>query len=105
MILLGLQTAVPTLTALRMQRWALILPAYQYDIEYRKYELHSNADMLSRLPDPHDTTGEEPRIYNASCINDIHVSAINIATETRTDTIIAQVCEYVMAGWPNHVRD
>ena len=41
-------TAVPTLAALRMQRWALILQAYQYDIEYRKSELHANADMLYR---------------------------------------------------------
>ena len=60
--------------------------------------------MLSRLPDPYETADEEPSIYNVSCVNDIHVSAINIATETRTD-IILQVCEYVMAGWPNHVGD
>ena len=37
------------------------------------------------------------RVYtiNVSCVNDIPVSAIDIATETRKDTIIAQVCEYV----------
>ena len=69
--ILGPQTAVPTLAALRMQRWALILQAYQYDIEYRKSELHANADMLSRLPDPDETAGEEPSIYNVSCVNDI----------------------------------
>ena len=44
-------------------------------------------------------------IYNVSCVNDIHVSAINIARETRKDAIIAQVCEYVMAGCPNYVSD
>ena len=58
----------PTLAALGMQRWALILQAYQYDIEYRKSELHVNADMLSRLPDPDETAGEEPSIYNVSCV-------------------------------------
>ena len=61
--------------------------------------------MLSRLPDPDETAGEEPSIYNVSCVNDIPVSAINIATETRKDTILAQVCEYVMAGWPNYVSN
>ena len=81
-----------------MQRWALILQAYQYDIEYRKSELHANADMLSRLPDTDETTGEEPSIYNVSCVNDFPLSAINMATVTRKDTILAQVCEYVMAG-------
>ena len=50
--ILAPQTDVPTLAALRMQRWALILQAYQYDIEYRTSELHANADMLSHLPDP-----------------------------------------------------
>ena len=88
-----------------MQRWALILQAYQYDIEYRKSELHANAFMFSRLPDPHETAGENPGIYKVSCVNDIPVSAINIATQTRKATILAQVCEYVMEGWPNHVSD
>ena len=44
-------------------------------------------------------------IYNLSFVNDIPVSAINIATETRKDTILAQVCEYVMVGWPNYVSN
>ena len=61
--ILGQQTAVSTLAALIIQRWALILEEYQYDIEYRKYVQHDNADMLSRLPDPHETAGEEPSIY------------------------------------------
>ena len=56
-------------------------------------------------PDPDETAGEEPSIYNVSCVNDIPVSAINIATETRKDTILAQVCEYVMTGWPNYVSN
>ena len=102
--ILGPQTAVSTLAALRMQRWALILQTYQYDIENRKSEVHANADMLLRLPDPDETPGEEPSICNVPCVNDIPVSAINIATETRKNTIIAQVCEYVVAGLPHYVN-
>ena len=33
--LLGPKTGIPTLAAARMQRWALLLSGYQYDIEYR----------------------------------------------------------------------
>ena len=32
-----------------MQRWSLILAAYQYEIEHRKATEHANADALSKL--------------------------------------------------------
>ncbi len=48
--ILGPKAAIPTLAALRMQRWALVLMAYNYDIEYRKSADHMNADAMSRLP-------------------------------------------------------
>ena len=41
---------IPTLTAQRLQRWALILMGFQYDIKYKPTSKHSNADALSRLP-------------------------------------------------------
>ena len=41
---------IPSLAAARMQRWALLLSAYTYDISYRPTKLHANADALSRLP-------------------------------------------------------
>lgn len=46
----GPNKGVPTLAAARMQRWALILSAYSYHIEYRRSNLHANCDALSRLP-------------------------------------------------------
>ena len=64
--------------------------------EMMKTEQHANTDMLSRSPDPDETMAEEPNTYTESCVDDIPVSANNIATETRKYTIIAQVCEYVM---------
>lgn len=33
--ILGPKTGVPALAAARLQRWALILGAYQYDIQYK----------------------------------------------------------------------
>lgn len=37
------------MTTSRMQRWAVILSAYTYDIEYVRTE-HNSADSLSRMP-------------------------------------------------------
>ena len=34
----------------RMQRWALTLPAYKYELLYRPGNENGNADELSRLP-------------------------------------------------------
>ena len=42
--ILGPKTGVPTLATARLQRWALILAAYTYEIQCKKSEQHSNAD-------------------------------------------------------------
>ena len=44
--LLGPKSGIPTLAAARLQRWAILLSAYQYEIEYRSMLKHANA--LSR---------------------------------------------------------
>ena len=52
--ILGPKTAVPTLAALRIQRRALVLQAYTYEIEYRKSEettMHCGAcHCVGRVP-------------------------------------------------------
>ena len=48
--LLGPKTGIPSLAAARLQRWAVLLSAYTYDIKFRSTQNHANADGLSRLP-------------------------------------------------------
>ena len=50
--ILSPKKGIPTLAAARLQRWAWILSAYHYDIEFRPTNEHGNADGLSRLPLP-----------------------------------------------------
>jgi len=40
--LLSPKRGVPTVAAARMQRWALLLTAYSYDIEFRRTHEHSS---------------------------------------------------------------
>ena len=47
--ILGPKTGLSPLATARMQRWSLSLAANQYEIEYRKYAQHANADAFSRL--------------------------------------------------------
>ena len=46
----GPTKGIPVMSASRLQRWAIILSAYSYSIEYKPTKQHGNADCLSRLP-------------------------------------------------------
>ena len=54
----GLKHAIPVLAA-HLQRWALILAAFDYDIQFVTSKQNAVADALSRLPMTNADTGEE----------------------------------------------
>ena len=47
--ILGPKKGIPSLAAARLQRWAILLSAYNCDIIFKPTQAHSNADGLSRL--------------------------------------------------------
>ncbi len=97
---------VPTLAALRLQRWALILMAYQYKIQYRSSQENSNADMLSRLTtDSKSTLATEMEVNHFTLIGDLPITADDIAEHTRKDRVLAKVHHFIMNGWPNQNED
>ncbi len=105
--ILGPKSAIPTLAALRMQRWALILKAYDYEIEYRRSSDHANADALSRLPCEQTSTGgtEEEMVFQISFLDELPISAKDIATETRKNPVLSKVLDLTLSGWPSYVTD
>ena len=46
----GPKNGIPEMAAIRLQRWAIILSAYTYEIQYKATKEHGNADTLSRSP-------------------------------------------------------
>ena len=102
--ILGPTKAVPPLAAARMQRWALILQAYSYDVEYRPGSEHCNADALSRLPCKH-TDSPAAEVFFFSSIEELPISAADISQATRRESVLAQVLKYTLTGWPNYVTD
>ncbi|XP_030286082.1 uncharacterized protein K02A2.6-like [Sparus aurata] len=104
--ILGPKSAIPTLAALRMQRWALILMAYNYVIEYRQSAEHANADALSRLPSKdRDSTAEEGKMFYFSIMEDLPVKASDIAQGTSKDPVLSHVKELTLNGWPCHAKE
>ena len=65
--ILGPKTGVPSVAAAGLQRWALLLAAYDYDIEFRATSAHCNADALLRLPLPM----EGPQVPSETCLCNI----------------------------------
>ena len=49
---LGPKQGIPTLVAARLQRWAIVLRAYEYDLEFTPGINNQEADTVSRLPLP-----------------------------------------------------
>ena len=97
---------MPTLAAARLQRYAIILSAYTYDLEFRSSQKHANADALSRLCNDSERLNikDESSIFNVEQIDKIPVSSKDISKATKTDPVLAKVYEYVMSGWPHYVE-
>ena len=103
--ILGPKTAVPTLAAARIQHWAVILQAYNYQVEYRSSAEHANADALSRLPCDISPMKEEAEMFFFSGLDELPVDSKDISRHTRRDPVFAKVLEYTLVGWPNHVTE
>ena len=102
--LLGPKSGMPTLAAARLQRWALLLAAYQYDIEHRSTEKHRNADCLSRLPI--GSEGSSEGVVEVKLINTLHTESLpmnvdQVRKATQKDLILSRVLQFVMTGWPD----
>lgn len=100
--LLGPKTGIPPLAAARMQRWALILSAYVYKLEFRRTEEHGNADALSRFPlagQAHSEKGFPPSSLFHVEFFEGGVTFADIQKAMATDTILSEAVERLKNGW------
>ena len=101
--ILGPKKGIPPLAAARMQRWALLLSAYNYSIEFRPTTAHANADGLSRLPLGTRHSPSTDSIFTIGQIQALPVTAEQVATATRQDSVLSRVLHFVKEGWPAEV--
>ena len=103
MTILSPKRGLPTLAAARLQRWAILLATYQYDIEFRSTKQHSNADAFSRLP--LRTHEEIERVSATSVFNLTQIAFLPVDTDklrraTNSDPVLSKVVMYTQRGWP-----
>ena len=101
------QKGIPSLAAAKLQRWAIILSAYQYDILFKPTQQHGNADCLSRLPLPSNTAMEAfgVDVFNVAQVDSLPVTAEQIGQATRRDPLLSKVLRFTQSGWPQKVPE
>ena len=105
--ILGPKNNIPPLAAARMQRWALLLSAYVYDIQFRLTGSHGNADGLSRLPLATETpvvNSTDPTASIVMLLNSLPVQVSEIRAATRTDEVLSKVLHCLQQGWPEDTQ-
>lgn len=96
--ILGDKVGLPTLVAARLQRWAITLAAYSYEIEYRSTKKMGNADALSRLP-----VESAPREHDGSVLlvecHDLPMTAKMIRHATKQDPVLSRIAQSLVTGY------
>lgn len=99
---------VPVMASARLQRWALLLSAYQYSISYRPGEKLANADGLSRLPlpeAPSEVSVPDEVVFLLQTLQSSPITADQIKKWTNRDPILSRVRNFVSKGWNDSCED
>ncbi|XP_062713307.1 uncharacterized protein K02A2.6-like [Aedes albopictus] len=114
MRIFGDKKGIPVHTANRLQRWALTLLCYNFEIEYVSTTKFGYADVLSRLIDSHVKPDEDFIIASIQLEDDVEVplqEAISslpvtfksVQEATSRCPVLKQVIQYTQCGWPSNV--
>ena len=100
--ILGSKHGVPSMAAARLQRWALLLAGYQYDIYYRDTKSHGNADALSRLPlsciDNTSSCTGASNVFNMTQIDSLPILSSQLERATSYDPALSKVIQHTRQG-------
>ncbi|XP_046810608.1 uncharacterized protein K02A2.6-like [Lucilia cuprina] len=112
----GSRKGIPVHSASRLQRWALTMMTYNFDIEYVKTDDFGNVDMLSRLLPSMQPEDEDFVIacatleYNIKSILKDNLQSIPLTHQmvlqaTEKDATIQAVLHHIQSSWPRKSKD
>lgn len=90
----------------RLQRWAVRLMNYNYDVIYRNTNQHSNADFLSRLPllirhNLYDDNDDIVHVMYNLTVDALPVTVSDLRNNTANDPVLSRVLKATKEGWSN----
>ncbi|KAK3769860.1 hypothetical protein RRG08_036909 [Elysia crispata] len=101
-LLVHFDPAIPEHCSPRVQRWAITLAAYDYELKH-KAGVENSADGLSRLPLHTEISSYIPEdiemIFNVMETSFVNVN--DVKRETLTDECLMKVYEFCLNGWPD----
>jgi len=85
------KTGISSMATALVQRWALILSEYQYNIKYIPSKENANADMLMRMliDKPDSASPDEISSVCTLTVNELPVTSQHISEATHKDTTLA----------------
>ena len=109
--LLGLlheHKGIPSMTACRIQWWAIILSVYNYELIFKSGCKHGNADSMSLLPFQSDGREESSVLEIYVLMTELCYSPTtskDVARYSARDPIVAKVMDYINDGWSVKIEE
>lgn len=106
----GPKKGIPQMAASRVQRWAVFLAGYDFEIKHISGESNGPADALSRVlknfkSEQQSVENEEYSYLNFVCEETEMINAEVVKSETMRDAVLQKVLNFVMIGWPAQVSE
>lgn len=112
----GSKKGIPVHTANRLQRWALTLLGYNFDIRYMSTDSFGHADVLSRLISSQQRITDEVIIAQLhleetfddlvmqEALSGVPVDFNMVRKATKSSAALQEVTNYIVGGWPKSLK-
>lgn len=104
----GSKKGIPTMAANRLQRWAVFLSGFNFEVQCIRGRDNGCADALSRLSLQVKDIPVENDYSFLNFISDNFqrpIRCVDVAMETAKNKILAEVVNFVRNGWPNDCKN